>query len=149
MRFAPLQLSSRWCSNFYRSHTKYGEGNVFTPVCHSVHRGVWLGRGVCLGREGGLPWERRGFALGRGLHADPPQKVDPTRRQTPPPEYSHPGNTVNTWSVHILLECILVGQLFGNCSVRLNTVTLPPCYGWNCIKTFNSWWTLCNEKPPI
>ena len=25
---------------FYRPQTKFGEGNVFTPVCHSVHRWV-------------------------------------------------------------------------------------------------------------
>ena len=25
--------------NFYRPQTKFGKGNVFTSVCHSVHRG--------------------------------------------------------------------------------------------------------------
>ena len=29
--------------NFYRPQTKLREGNVFTPLCHSVHRG----RGLC------------------------------------------------------------------------------------------------------
>ena len=29
-----------------------GQGNIFTPVCHSVHRGGLL-RGVCLLRGGG------------------------------------------------------------------------------------------------
>ena len=31
----------------YRPQTKLGQGNVFTPVCHSVHRGVY-NRGVCI-----------------------------------------------------------------------------------------------------
>ena len=40
---------------FYRPHTKYGEGNVFTCVCHSVHAGSAL--------WGGLP-----SGVGWGLH---------------------------------------------------------------------------------
>ena len=31
--------------------TKLWEGNIFTPVCHSVHRRG----GLCLGRRGSLP----------------------------------------------------------------------------------------------
>ena len=26
------------CTDFYRPHMNYGEGNVFAGVCHSVHR---------------------------------------------------------------------------------------------------------------
>ena len=28
--------------NFYRQLRSCGQGNIFTPVCHSVHRGVYL-----------------------------------------------------------------------------------------------------------
>ena len=38
--------------NFYRQKTKLREGNVFTPVCDSVHRGGSLSRGVSV--KGGL-----------------------------------------------------------------------------------------------
>ena len=29
-------------SFYYHPHMKYGEGNVFTCICHSVHRGGWI-----------------------------------------------------------------------------------------------------------
>ena len=65
-------------SIYYQLHTKYGEGNVFTDVCHFVRGGLPL--------EGGdLPLEGRPHG-----GADPP-----------------PG-TVNQRSVRILLECILL-----------------------------------------
>ena len=40
--------------NFYRPQTKLREGNVFTPVCDSVHGGG--GRSLSKGVSGGL-WE--------------------------------------------------------------------------------------------
>ena len=46
---------SRFC---YRPQTKFGQGNIFTPVCHSVHRG-----GVC-GCSGGHAWLLRGGVHG-------------------------------------------------------------------------------------
>ena len=67
-----------------------GQGNMFTPVCHSVHRGgvrgcsrggrVWLIRGACVAAPGG----------GRAW--------DTTRY----------GDAVNERAVRILLECILL-----------------------------------------
>ena len=77
-----------------------GQGNIFTPVCHSVHRGgrAWLlwgghawslggmrGRsgGVCVVAPGGCAW-------------------DTTRH----------GDTVNERAVRILLECILVNRKY-------------------------------------
>ena len=56
--------------SFCRPQTKFGQGNIFTPVCHSVHRGVCLKggsatRGGCMQRvclQGGLP---PGEGLGR------------------------------------------------------------------------------------
>ena len=58
-----------------------GQGNVFTPVCHSVHRGlVYIGRGgVCI----------------RGAWADPEI-------------YMILRDKVNKRAVRTLLECILV-----------------------------------------
>ena len=40
---------------YYRPQTKFGQGNIFAPVCHSVHR-----RGVPGPRSGGGAWSRRG-----------------------------------------------------------------------------------------
>ena len=37
------------CTHVYRPLTKLREGSVFTPVCHSVHRGVSVHGGFCLG----------------------------------------------------------------------------------------------------
>ena len=69
-----------------------GQGNVFTPVCHSVHGGFtfpqWHGRKTPQKADppsGGIP----------------PQKVT-RRRQTPLTD------TINQRAVCILLECILV-----------------------------------------
>ena len=78
-----------------------GQGNIFAPVCHSVHRGsTWAGT------------------------PHPPEQVHPRGqvhplpgRYTPswvgtPPRQVHPCNacwdTVNKRAVRILLECILV-----------------------------------------
>ena len=60
-----------------------GQGNIFTPVCHSVHRG-------------GLPQCMLGYhhPPGPGAHT--------------PPEQSMLGDTVNARAVRILLECYLV-----------------------------------------
>ena len=69
----------------YQPQTKLREGNVFTAVCLSVHRGL------------GLPSHN---AMGQ---ADPPQKDDPPRRMTPP-------RYVKPRALCILLECILVYQ---------------------------------------
>ena len=90
-----------------------GQGNVYTRVCHSVHR-----------REGGCVSQH---AMGRGVHLlskHPPRQTHPGQtppRQTPasgqtPP---HPGrspllilrDTVNKWAVRILVECILVWKV--------------------------------------
>ena len=47
--------------------TKLGQGNIFTPVCHSVHRGghAWLLGG---GRAWLLPGGVCMVALGGGMH---------------------------------------------------------------------------------
>ena len=67
--------------------TKLGQGNVFTGVCDSVHRG-----GVCLS----ACWD-----------TTTPPGADIPRDQTSPPG-SRRQHTVNERPVRILLECILV-----------------------------------------
>ena len=37
--------------DFYRPQTKFGAGNIFTPVCHSVHGG-----GACVVARRGHAW---------------------------------------------------------------------------------------------
>ena len=68
--------------------TKLRQGNVFTPVCHSVHRG---------GLPHTYPW------------ADKPPGQKP-----PPSPGSACWDTVNKRAVRILLECNLVIQIFIN-----------------------------------
>ena len=61
---------------YYRPQRSCGQGNIFTPVCHSVHRG-----GVCLSYQ--TPPSRH-----------PPGADTPPREQTPPgadtPQSKHP-----------------------------------------------------------
>ena len=98
--------------------------NIFTPVCHSVHRGVWLGALVLAGsgpRGSGL----RGSPIFRGvsnflgglqffmgvLHffgGSPIFWGSPIFGRSPIFWEGLHRNMVNVWPVHILLECILV-----------------------------------------
>ena len=75
--------------HFYRPKRSFGQGNIFTPLCHSVHRG------------GGLA--RRPPRLDGGT---------PPGWRTPPDGEPPPGSglrhTVYDRPVRILLECILV-----------------------------------------
>ena len=86
------------------SETKLQQGNVFTPVCHSVHRG-----GVCLS----ACWDTH-----TPLEAPPPHPLEAPPRSTPteahtPLEAHPPGSTPSPRrslqrTVRILLECFLV-----------------------------------------
>ena len=82
-----------------------GQGNVFTPVCHSVHRGgVYIGgscirEGVCIGE-----W----ICIQEGLHSGGVCMQGVGR-----PPYWMLRDTVNERAVHILLECILVSKKQG------------------------------------
>ena len=92
--------------NFYRPQRSCGRGYVFTGVCHSVNGG-----GVSASVHAGIPhpspWEQT-----------PPQSRPP-REQTPPG--SRLRHTLNEWPVRILLECILVTNIYTliKVSVRL------------------------------
>ena len=113
----------------YRPKRSFGQGNIFTPVCHSVHRGVVPDQACPPGTrqvhpsgtrqvhppdQAGTP--RPGTPPPRTRH--PPRQVHnpPRTRQvhppdqagTPPPRSSRLRNTVNDRMVRILLECILV-----------------------------------------
>ena len=81
-----------------------GQGNIFTPVCHSVHRGgmhgcswggghVWLLQGGMHGCSGGHAW-----LLPGGMHGCSWGAWDMTRYR----------DMINERAVRILLECILV-----------------------------------------
>ena len=82
------------------------EGNVFTPVCHSVHRGGGFCLSACWDTT---PWGQT-----------PPKADTPLRDQAPPRSGTHPGadppgirhpspnRRLLLWMVRILLECILV-----------------------------------------
>ena len=90
---------------------KLRQGNVFTPVCHSVHRGR-----ECLPHS----WAD---TTGADTHwTDTPPWADtplpsacwdthtpcPVHAEIHPPLHNACWDTVNKWAVRILLECILV-----------------------------------------
>ena len=90
---------------FYRPQRSCGQGNIFTSVCHSVHRGVCLS--AC--------WDT---TPPRGTPT-PTRKETPPRKEAPPWEGGiplgrrhTPRHTVNERPVRILLECILVTDYF-------------------------------------
>ena len=81
---------------------KLREGNVFTPVCHSVHSGVSVQGGLC--PEGSLPGgslSGRSLSMGVSVQGGPCPGGPLSGR--PPPNG-------NEQMVHILLECILVSE---------------------------------------
>ena len=92
------------------SKRSLGQGNVFTSVCHSVHRGrSALGGGVCiqgvLHQEGCL--HSGGAASRGGMHrAGGGVSASSGVGQSPPP-HQILRETVNEWAARILLECIL------------------------------------------
>ena len=70
-----------------------GQGNIFTPVCHSVHRGEYLGRDFppwagALPGPGTPPWDQV-HPLDQvhppGPGTPPRDQVPPFRAGTPPP----------------------------------------------------------------
>ena len=112
---------------YFRPHTKYGEGNVFTGVCHSVQGG-----GGCIqdATQIDAPCQVHPFLMhpqmkSRWMHPLGCTPLDAAQMDAPPldapPPWMHPWmdapsrmdttppqNTVNRRVVCILLECILV-----------------------------------------
>ena len=113
-----LKSSYDWLSQFITTRKRsLGQGNIFAPVCHSVHGGAPPGS-----TWAGTPWA--GTPLGRYT----PRKVDPLAGTPPgqvhpwagtplppqtgtPPEQCMLGDMGNKQAVCILLECILVFTL--------------------------------------
>ena len=96
-----------------------GQGNIFTPVCHSVHReGCVTGGCACPGRGGMCAWGEGGMhalgVLAGGMHGWGHAWLGAVRGRghachTPPPQaWYREIWPVNEWAVCILLECILV-----------------------------------------
>ena len=113
-----LVVSGIQCS--YRPKRSFGQGNIFTPVCHSVHRG-----GV--GCPGGVsaPNFRGGVCLVQIFRGEGRGMSGPNLGGGVCSKFSggcllqiflggssNFRNTVNVWPVCILLECILVVILF-------------------------------------
>ena len=82
--------------SFYRPKTKLWEGNVFTPVCHSVHRAEGVYLSAC--------WDTH--TPGQTPPGKHPTGQTPPWANTPPGR--HPPRRSLPRTVRILLECILV-----------------------------------------
>ena len=79
----PQKEEGRGCQPCYWPKQSFGQGNIFTPVCHSVHRG-------------GVPDQvhppRTRYTPRDQVH--PPDQVPPGTRFTPPTRYTPgPGTT--------------------------------------------------------
>ena len=106
----------------YRPQRSCGQGNIFTPVCHSVHRAGSLPQcmlGYHHPPRSRHPPQEQTPPLGADTTPPgpdtPPEQTPP--EQTPPWEQRHPPgsrlqHTVYERPVRILLECILVVKLF-------------------------------------
>ena len=90
------------------------QDNIFTPVCHSVHRG-----GVPQCMLGYHPPPRP--ATPPGADIPPGTRHPPWSRHTPQ-EQSMLGDTVNERAVRILLECNLVSDKFVKAELQPGTV---------------------------
>ena len=98
----------------YRPQQSCGQGNIFTPVCHSVHKG-----GFCLNAcwdtpppeqtplghppgadthppEQTLPWEQTPPKQTPPWSRHPPPEQTPPWEQTPPPSRETPPSRVDT-----------------------------------------------------
>ena len=94
--------------HFFPAATKLGQGNVFTGVCDSVHRGE-----VSASVDAGIPTPGSRHPPPGSRHppgADTPQEQTPPEQTPPRRRLQH---TVNERPVRILLECILVCLNFG------------------------------------
>ena len=64
-QFTPSKSESE-SKHFYRPKQSFGQGNIFTPMCHSVHRGEYLTR-----------------------HVPPQARHTPPRQDMPPTDQTH------------------------------------------------------------
>ena len=118
-RISQIFICHRSSSYFYRPQRSCGQGNIFTPVCHSVHRGGMVVSHKTLRQN--PPPRTRHTPPPRNRHTTPPDQTPPQTRHTTPPRTRHttttppPGSrlrhTVYERPVRIILECILVQTL--------------------------------------
>ena len=101
-----------------------GQGNVLTPVCHSIHRGLGLASQHASQITGRHP-------LGRHLEADSPLGRHPPRQTTPggrhpspPQDYHWSGRCISYWNA------FLYWKTFEQAAVRLISFLF-------CFSTFN------------
>ena len=92
----PTRFILTW--NFYRPQRSCGQGNIFTPVCHSVHRGG------SASKHAGIPTPPTSHPPDQApLQTRPPPGADtpPSRHPTPPhprpytPRSRHPPRTIH------------------------------------------------------
>ena len=125
-----------WDLCLYRPQRSCGQGNIFTPVCHSVHRG---GLSACWDATPrdyvppGTTYPRDYIPPGTTY---PPGLGTPLGLQTPrtmyPPDYVPPPgsrlqHTVYERLVRILLECILVVDIFTKVNLKKRMIFLIKC----------------------
>ena len=121
-----------YCS-YYRPKRSFGQGNIFTPVCHSF---CSQGGGFSLPDPPFLVW-RTPPPLG---WRTPPGGDIPPLDGEPPPPGSRLRHTVYDWPVCILLECILVLLLAFNtekynvCFLIENIIYFKQNPHWHCLK---------------
>ena len=112
--------------DFYRPQRSCGQGNIFTPICHSFCRSASVHAGIPPSPRSRPPRSRPPQDQAPP-GPDPPEQTPPlgpdttpreqtppwyqTPRTRPPQDQTPPGcrlqHTVNERSVRILLECIL------------------------------------------
>ena len=92
----------------YRPQRSCGQGNIFTPVCHSVHRG------------GALPQCMLGYQ-------HPPDHTPPPPEQTPPPPReadssirSTSGRYASYWNAFLLYICFITLMVYFRLFVDLS-----------------------------
>ena len=136
-----------WC--FYQPQWSCGQGNIFTPVCHSVHRGGWWYPTRHWGRPPqtrhtttpldqtppwpDTPWTRH--TTPQTIHSPPgpdPPGPGTTPQSTQPPPGSRLRHTVYERPVRILLECILVVTILGPVNIDMLVM-------WKNILFYHSW----------
>ena len=105
----------------YRPQRSCGQGNIFTPVCHSVHRGVsrtpppgrenppgretppWQGEPPLSGREN-PPWQGEPPLVGRPPRLGEPH---PSHKETPPPTIrSMSGRYASYWNAFLFDQIV-------------------------------------------
>ena len=98
--------------SFCRPQRSWGQGNVFTPVCHSVHWGRGCLPQCMLGYTplwaDTLPWVDTPQADAPSLGRQPPLGRHPLPGRHPPPT----SRRLLQRAIRILLECILVFASF-------------------------------------